>query len=398
MNVRIAIWLTIVTVISLLLGRYLYWRTAQGLPSTLRWVVLAYLIAAIVAPWFARLAQFGLHVPAGVVNAIAWFGYINMGLLSTLFWVYLLTDASLGIYRRASAYVTAPAVVESAAGEVSRRDWLLGTGTLLTAAASLTAWGVYRARGIPPVLTTSIAMPRWPKGAAPVRLLQISDIHLGPTIKGDFLAAVVDRVMERKPDIVAITGDLVDGSVETLGVHAAELQRLTAPLGVYFITGNHEYYSGATQWIEFVRNLGITVLENTSVLVQSAAGPLHIAGVSDLSAPSMDDRNVSDPRLALTPHQDEPNIARILLAHQPRSALHAQDLGYDLQISGHTHGGQFFPYNWLVYLAQPYVWGLRKHKGERETMQIYVSRGTGYWGPPIRLGAPAEISELVLGS
>ena len=397
MNLRIAIWLTIVTVISLALGRYLYWRTVQGLPTNLRWFVLAYLVLAIVAPWFGRLAQFGLGFPPSAVNAISWFGYINMGLLSTLFWVYLLTDSSLGLYRRASAYVATPTLVEPASTAVSRRDWLLGTGTLLAAAASLTAWGVSRARGIPPVLTTAVKLPRWPQSAPAVRLVQISDIHLGPTIKGDFLAAVVERVMARKPDIIAITGDLVDGSVASLGQDAAALRELSAPLGVYFITGNHEYYSGAAQWINYVRSLGITVLENTSVVVQSAAGPIHIAGVNDLSAPSMG-AGASDPMAALAPHRDEPNVARILLAHQPKSASYAQDLGYDLQISGHTHGGQFFPYNWLVYLAQPYVWGLHTHKGEKETLQVYVSRGTGYWGPPLRIGAPAEISELILSA
>ena len=395
MNLRIAIWLTLVTLISLALGRYLYWRTVQGLPAQLRWFVMAYLVLAIVAPWLARLAQQGLHLPASAVNSMAWFGYINMGLLSTLFWVYLLSDIATGVYHRVGPRTAGIVTQAQAADGVTRRDWLLGTGTLLTAAVAMTGWGLYRARGLPPVLTTAIKLPRWPQGAPSVRLVQISDIHLGPTIKGDFLAAVIARVMERHPDIVVITGDLVDGSVASLGGDAAVLQRLSAPLGVYFITGNHEYYSGAGQWIEYLRSLGITVLENTSVVVQSAAGPLHIAGVNDLSAPSMG-AGFSDPRAALLPHAEEPNVARILLAHQPKSIYQAQDLGYDLQISGHTHGGQFFPYNWLVYLAQPYVWGLRAHRGERETMQLYVSRGTGYWGPPIRLGAPAEISELIL--
>jgi hypothetical protein len=222
------------------------------------------------------------------------------------------------------------------------------------------------------------------------RIVQITDIHVGPTIKQEYLQAIVDRVNALQPDVVAITGDLVDGSVAELADHVAPLARLRARHGVFFVTGNHEYYSGVHGWVRELQRLGIRVLHNEHVVLQHADASLVLAGVPDYTGHHFDPAHRSDPAAAL---QGAPaDVPRILLAHQPRTAHAAADAGFDLQLSGHTHGGQFLPWTLLVPLQQPYTAGL--HQLGR--LWIYVSRGTGYWGPPKRLGAPSEIAELRL--
>jgi uncharacterized protein len=222
------------------------------------------------------------------------------------------------------------------------------------------------------------------------RIVQITDIHVGPTIKAQYLRAIVDRVNALQPDVVAVTGDLVDGSVAELGEHVRPLADLRARHGVYFVTGNHEYYSGVHGWVKELQRLGLRVLHNEHVVLQHGAASLVLAGVTDYSGHHFDPDHRSDPARSL---QGAPTgVPRILLAHQPRTAPAAAQAGFDLQISGHTHGGQFLPWIFFVPLQQPYIAGL--HQLGR--LWVYVSRGTGYWGPPKRLGAPSEISELLL--
>jgi predicted MPP superfamily phosphohydrolase len=219
-----------------------------------------------------------------------------------------------------------------------------------------------------------------------LRIVQITDIHVGPTIKRGFVQEVVDTVNGLKPDIIALTGDLVDGSVRQLKHDVAPLADLKAPLGYYFITGNHEYYSGVKQWIAETARLGFTVLLNEHRLIERGEGRLLLAGVTDYSAGQFDPSQASDPVKAMA---GAPEChATVLLAHQPKSIFKAAQVGYDYVISGHTHGGQYFPYHFLAALAQPYIAGLHTHDKTR----IYVSRGTGYWGPPLRIGAPSEIT------
>lgn len=193
--------------------------------------------------------------------------------------------------------------------------------------------------------------------------------------------------------MVALTGDLVDGSVERLGRHALPLSGLKARDGVFAVTGNHEYYVGARPWVDELRRLGITVLLNEHRVIRRDGKTLLVAGVTDFGALKFDAEHASDPAAALRDAPEDASV-RVLLAHQPRSIFAAAPLGYDLQLSGHTHGGQFWPWNHFVPLQQPFVAGLHKH---RDT-QIYISRGTGYWGPPLRMGAPSEITRIVLRS
>jgi predicted MPP superfamily phosphohydrolase len=232
-----------------------------------------------------------------------------------------------------------------------------------------------------------VPLPGIDARASGYTLVQLTDIHIGPTIGHDFLADVVARVNALEPGAVVITGDLVDGSVEELRAHVAPLADLKAKDGVYFVTGNHEYYSGVDEWIAHLRGLGIVVLRNER---KSLSCGVDLAGVDDASAGRFGGGHGCDVARALSGR--DPERPTILLAHQPKTVLDAHKHGVALQLSGHTHGGQIFPFNYLVALQQPYNAGLYDHQGTN----LYVSCGTGYWGPPMRLAAPAEITEIVL--
>jgi predicted MPP superfamily phosphohydrolase len=190
---------------------------------------------------------------------------------------------------------------------------------------------------------------------------------------------------------VAITGDLVDGQVAHLQEHVAPLTGLVSKHGTFFVTGNHEYYSGAHAWIDELRRLGLTVLMNEHVVLRHGAAALVVAGVADFSAHHFDESHRSSPHGAL---QGAPLDAamRLLLAHQPRSAQAAAEAGFHLQLSGHTHGGQFWPWMHFVKFQQPFTAGLNRLQG----LWVYTNRGTGYWGPPKRFGVPSEITHLRL--
>ena len=224
-------------------------------------------------------------------------------------------------------------------------------------------------------------------------IAQISDLHVGPTIKRDYLERVVDAVNELGADMIAVTGDLVDGSVRDLSKHTEPLARLTSRHGAFFVTGNHEYYSGAGAWVTELRRLGLAVLMNEHVVLRHGGAAVVVAGVTDYTAGHFDPAQHSDPAAAISGAPRDAGVL-LLLAHQPRSAFAAAKAGFDLQLSGHTHGGQFFPWNFVVRLFHPFTTGLHR----LGKLWVYISRGTGYWGPPKRLGAPSEITYLRLVS
>jgi predicted MPP superfamily phosphohydrolase len=228
-----------------------------------------------------------------------------------------------------------------------------------------------------------------PAGSHGTTIVQLTDLHVGPTIGRAFIEDIVRRTNALAPDIVAITGDLVDGSVEALGEAVAPLGDLRARHGVFFVTGNHEYFSGVTPWLAALERLGIKVLANERVSIGGAEG-FDLAGIHDQSGARFDPAHGSDPAAALAGR--DPAREVVLLAHQPKSVTAAARLGVGLQLSGHTHGGQLWPFGLLVQLQQPFIHGLHR-VGET---QIYVSPGTGYWGPPMRLGTRAEITRIRL--
>jgi uncharacterized protein len=269
--------------------------------------------------------------------------------------------------------------------------WLPATALgVMLLAPLITFIGFVMARSVAPVVEIDIPFASLPEGLEGFTIAQISDLHVGPTIKRDYVERVVARVNRLGADVVAITGDLVDGSVRELSHHTEPLATLQSRHGTYFVTGNHEYYSGVQQWVRELERLGAHVLMNEHVVIDHRGAKIAIAGITDYSAHYFDPLHESDPQGAARGAPED--ALKVLLAHQPRSANSAERAGFDLQLSGHTHGGQFWPWNFFVRLQQPFTAGLRR----LGALWVYTSRGTGYWGPPKRLGAPSEITFLRL--
>jgi predicted MPP superfamily phosphohydrolase len=361
------------TVLPLLAGLhgYIGWRLLPALPIGRPGLVLSVLLLAastLLIP-LGMLVRFVVARPA-LADRISWAGSLSMGLFSSVLVLTVLRDLLLLIAGVSLAMPTAVGV--------------------LVAALALTLIGFVNARRTARVVRVDIPLAGLPASLAGFTIAQISDIHVGPTIKRPYVAAIVDRVNELSADLIAITGDLVDGSVSQLAADTAPLAGLQARHGAYVVTGNHEYYSGAVAWLAEFRRLGLHALQNEHVLLEHAGARLLLAGVTDYSAEAFDPAQRSDPQKALV--GGPPGIPKILLAHQPRSASAAAAAGFDLQLSGHTHGGQFWPWNLFVTLQQPFTAGL--HRVGK--LWIYTSRGTGYWGPPKRFGAPSEITLLRL--
>ena len=354
---------------------------AAGAPSA--WVLGVLLaISAGLVPLGLRRRK-GKRTPEEVRRSdlLAWASLTTMGLFSSLFVLTALRDAVALLLWLAGlvGLVHMPG------------HWLDLSAIGVVALASLvTLVGLYGARKPPRVKTVDIPLKDLPPALHGFKIAQISDMHIGPTIKRPAMKYVVATINKLDVDVVAITGDLVDGNVYELSRHVAPLAGLRSRHGTFFVTGNHEYYSGVQPWLKYLPTLGVRVLLNEHVILLHHHAPIVLAGVTDFSAASYDTSHRSDVALAIT---GAPRAAvKVLLAHQPRSAAAAQAAGFDLQISGHTHGGQFLPWNFFVRFQQPFTAGLHRVKN----MLIYVSRGTGYWGPPKRFGAPSEITLLRL--
>lgn len=263
----------------------------------------------------------------------------------------------------------------------------VATGGVVTA-------GMYSARRELHTPEVVVRLARLPRQLDGFRIVQICDMHLGPLLDESFARRIVKRVNELKPDLVAIVGDLVDGTVEQLERDVRPLAELTSRCGTYYVTGNHEYYSGVRPWLEYLPRLGIRVLANERVSVgdpSPGGSSFDLAGIHDPAGRRLDPRNASDISAVIAGRNTDREL--VLLAHQPVQVADAVAAGAGLQLSGHTHGGQLWPFGAMVLLAQPYIAGLHRHTPH---MHVYVSRGTGFWGPPMRVLAPAEITQVVL--
>jgi len=380
-----------VLLISFLLHAFVGWRLAPDLMGTHPWLGVGLwallLLSALLMP-AGFLARRSSRPRLGVF--LVWSGFLSMGLFSSLFVLTVLRECLL-LVGAAVAWLWPPAL----ALYPTRSDSALAA---LVVSLAITAWGLVNARRTAAVVRVDVPITGLPEALHGFTVAQISDIHVGPTIRIRYLQRIVARVNSLGADMVAITGDLVDGSVRDLGGHVAPLQGLSSTHGTFFVTGNHEYYSGVDSWTDRLRGLGIRVLMNEHVVIRHgpdthdrASATLVVAGVTDFSAHLFDKTHQSDPHRAMA---DAPGHAafRLLLAHQPRSAPAAAQAGFDLQLSGHTHGGQFWPWNHFVQLQQPFTAGLHR----LQALWVYTSRGTGYWGPPKRFGAPSEITHLRL--
>jgi predicted MPP superfamily phosphohydrolase len=361
------------------------WQLSSGVKWA-AWGVLGVHLAVVIAS-FALMRLTG---SAAIARALWWVGFVGLGLLSLLFAGLLVRDlgwAGLGLVDW-----VLPGERRILPVDPDRRRFLLGAFNMallgLTGAAS--AVGVWGAQHIPRVKEVVVPILGLPEALEGYRIVQITDLHVGPTIREDYVAGVVSAIAKLDADLIAVTGDMVDGSPEDLEPLMQPLAQLRARDGVFFCTGNHEYYSGVLRWCAAMSRLGMKVLNNAHAVVTRQGARILVAGVTDHRAHTMVPSHRSDPGAAV--EGAPPCDVRLLLAHQPKSCHAAAEVGFDLQLSGHTHGGQIFPWTLLVRLAQPFGSGLHR-LGQ---MWVYVSRGTGYWGPPMRLGAPSEITLLRL--
>ncbi len=371
----------------LLLSATLHFYLAlRLLPSLQAWpwaaamLALLLLVSAVSMP-LALLGRRIVHAPGSRI-ALAWIGMLAMGWFSSLFVLSIMRDVLLLLLWAVSAVVA----TWSLDGLLAPSAW-----TVLTFATLVTALGAWNARRTAAVVEVDVPIANLAEALHGFTIAQISDLHVGSTIRSAYVRAIVERVNQMGADMIAVTGDLVDGSVPELSVHVAPLGRLRSRHGTFFVTGNHEYYSGAPAWIVELRRLNMQVLLNEHVVLNHNGSELVVAGVTDHGAHHFDPDQRSDPHAALAGSPSDASM-RMLLAHQPRAAAQAAAAGFQLQLSGHTHGGQFWPWNLFVRLQQPFTAGLdRLHD-----LCIYTSRGTGYWGPPKRFGAPSEITRLRL--
>ncbi|HSN30142.1 MAG TPA: metallophosphoesterase [Kofleriaceae bacterium] len=370
--VRILIWLAITGSFHYYVWRRIVRETEMS-PRVRRIVTIV-----MIAMW--------LLVPITTWSRLWWpaFGHV-MG------WITLPWLAFVGLATVALLALELPRRVAHRSSNlgVTRREFLARVtgGTAAVVAGSSVAGGIASARGEHEVVDVEVRLARLPRALDGFTIVQLSDLHTGLTIDRAFVQRVVDHANGLAPDLIALTGDLVDGPVADLREDIAPLAALRAKHGVFAVTGNHEYYAGADAWIAEITRLGARYLRNERVTI---APGLELAGVDDYGADKYEGHGEDLPRA--TAGRD-PSAALVLLAHQPRQVKKAAQHGVDLQLSGHTHGGQIWPWHYIVKLQQG---GLLAGHYDHAGTQLYVTRGCGYWGPPVRLLAPLEITRIIL--
>lgn len=366
----------------------------RGRKKAIAWGVVLFILVIPQIPFFLLINK----QEGSWIDAWFWPGFLALGFFSLFLTLMLLRDivlvSSVGVSKiiTLAGKLRRPKADSPRLLDPERRRFLAHSTNVGIAgvAGILTGYGLYESHRPADIEEVVVFIPHLPSEFDGFRIVQFTDIHVGATIKRKFVEGIVEQVHGLRGDLIAFTGDLVDGSVQWLRDEVAPLKELTAPHGKFFVTGNHEYYSGVEPWIEEADRLGFTVLVNEHRLIQRSGKSLVLAGVTDYGGGDFLASHASNPAAAIAnaPSDD----VKILLAHQPKSVFVAAKAGYDLQLSGHTHGGQFFPWDWMARLIQPYIKGLHKH----ENTLVYVSRGSGYWGPPLRLGIPPEITVITL--
>jgi predicted MPP superfamily phosphohydrolase len=363
----------------LLLPAYVGWRLLSGMsvgPNGVAVGIVLLIGCCLFIPFSMRTRALQNRKLA---DRVAWVGLTAMGFFYSLFVLTLLREIVLF---GARLFLS----------EGQAQLWITPSAQMTVyLSLFISLAGLITARRRPGIVEIKIPVVGLPLALHGFSIAQITDVHVGPTIKRGFVEGIVERTNELKADMIAVTGDLVDGSVQQLSAHTAPLAGLKARHGAYFVTGNHEYYSGERAWTEEIRRLGLRVLKNEHIVLNHDGASLVLAGVTDVSAHHFDPAQRSDPAEALRGAPSDAGV-KVLLAHQPSSAMAAANAGFDVQISGHTHGGQFWPWNLFIHLFQPFSSGLHRLKN----LWIYVSRGTGYWGPPNRFGVPSEITRIRL--
>jgi predicted MPP superfamily phosphohydrolase len=357
------------------------WPTRTVLACT-----LAILFFALIIGW-----QFLYRSRPGMVDSVwfrawAWVGSLGLGLWAT----FILLSVPLDILRLVAWGISR--IAHMAQVDPERRRFLSQWISLgvLGLSAGIAGVGFIQALRGPRVREVLVSLPGLPKALQGLTIAQITDLHVGPTIQRGYVAEVVRQTNALNADLIVVTGDITDGSPATIGQHLLPLAELKARLGTYYVTGNHEYYWGVERWLEAFRGLGFLPLLNENRVIAIQDAKVLLAGVTDLGGENYASGHRSDPTRAIQSGED--CHLKILLAHRPESCFEAEALGFDLQLSGHTHGGQFFPWTLLMPIAHKYYRGLSKHG----RMWIFVSTGTGYWGPAHRFAVPPEIALLRL--
>jgi predicted MPP superfamily phosphohydrolase len=384
---RIVVFLSVVLGTVAAVHLYFWLRLVRDTAPPGPWRIV--LGAALLALALSLPASFFLMRATSAAARLAlWPIYVWMGAMLFLLTLLLVGDLlKLALFVHARIAAGAPLVPE-------RRLFLarLIGGSAAGVTAVATGYAIWNALSHIVVRRVRVELRGLPRALDGTTIAQITDLHLGPTLGREWLAGVVARVNELGADLVAITGDLVDGRVAELREVVEPLRELRARRGVFFVTGNHEYYSRAAEWVAYLPGLGLRVLRNERVTIGEGAASFELAGVDDWNARGMAPGHAQDIGRALGGR--DPARAVVLLAHQPRAVLEAARLGVGLVLAGHTHGGQLFPWNHLVYLQQPVIAGLARF----DETWIYVSEGTGFWGPPMRLGTRSEITLVTLAA
>ena len=349
------------------LHAYLWLRLVDGPGWPAPWAMIATVALACLCVLIPVSVLVRLSTRGPAARAVLLTGYLWLGMFLLFLVAVLITEPIRLVY-------------------AEPRVLALGS---LGLAMSAAAWSLVNSRIGPRIKRVQVDLSKLPASMSGTTIVQISDVHIGGTVTRRHVEALVRKVNRLEPDLIAITGDLVDGRVDRLGAAAAPLAQLTSRFGTFFVTGNHEYYSHADEWVALLRGLGITVLRNERVRIGSGDASFDLAGVDDPTAKQRG--GASDVTLACAKRDSEREL--VLLAHQPKSVHDAAANDVGLQLSGHTHGGQIWPFGYIVSLTQPYMRGLHRHTART---QIYVSCGTNHWGPPMRLGAAPEITHLVL--
>ncbi len=332
-------------------------------------------LVAYFVVWQIAYRNGALREEAWSTRAFAWSASVGMGLWATFLLLAVGTSVA-GLVLSASdrGLVLAHALPAAAA----------------TASVLIAGLGFGQAVKGPRVVAVTVPIRGLAPGLRGLRIAQISDLHVGSTIRHREVERVVRLALAQKPDLIAITGDLADGNVERLARHVAPLASLSAPLGVYYVPGNHEYYWDAPSWIAKAKALGFIPLINENRIVSRGGAQMLVAGVPDESGGAFVPGHQPDQRRAAATNGGAD--LRLLLAHRPDGVPAAARAGFDLQLSGHTHGGQFFPANLFIPLFHRYSRGLARHG----KMWVHVNPGTGYWGPAHRFAVPSEITLLTL--
>lgn len=372
---------------------YFLWRRLvrdTGLPRWLRRTATA----LVIVMWLAVPATMMVNRAGGHTfgHTVGWVAFPWMALCALTVMALLAVDAGRGLGWLVGF---ARGRKDEAPVDHGRRVALarITGGVALAAGGVAVAAGARTALGEHEIRTVEVPIRGLHPDLDGFAIAQITDVHVGLTIDRDFTRTLVDRVNAVGADLIAVTGDLVDGTVDDLRADVAPFADLRAREGVYYVTGNHEYYAGVEPWIAEVARLGMRQLRNQHVVIRRGAGAFTLAGVDDHTAGRFG--KAHGPRYDDALAGRDPALPVVLLAHQPRQIVHAIRHGVALQLSGHTHGGQVWPWHYIVGLQQGgRVAGLYHERGTT----LYVCRGAGYWGPPVRLGAPPEIGRIVLRS